>query len=254
MTFQEQQQFFSFLEYQYSKFTKLNSESEKQILHGVSFTGYENLNVKITTITDNVTFTLQQKWFNNDNQIPAINISLPFKDCEQFLANIYNDYFDKQYVYTKDCKNPEKVQEVMQYIKNYLKHYQNEDVKIDYDSFINIPYKNKNIRLDIGQLYDGNMPTNVSLTGIFTIPFLLEQDQGNDQETDNNYLKLPFCGWESQNYNIFNGFVNIQRSSNLTDMLKIFKKHFPENANILNYHILDNSIINKDKPSPKHKI
>lgn len=253
MNSQEQKQFFSFLEYQYLKFRKLHTESENQISHGISFSGYENLKVKITTTTDYVNFILEQKWFSNESKIPRMNISLPFSDCKDFLANIYNDYFYKEYVCTKDFNEYDHIIDAMQYLKNYLKNYQGE-VKIDYETTINIPYKNKNIRLDIGDLYDANLPTNVSLTGMFYIPFLLEHDNLNNYGKNTTYLKLPLTGWESQDYHVLKGFVNIHRSSNLNEILEIFKKHLPGVANMLNYHILDTTIDNKDNIKPKHKI
>ena len=254
MNSQEQAQFFSFLEQQYLKFRKLHTESENQLLQGISFTGYDNLNVKITTITDDVIFTIQQKWFQNESKIPVISLSLPFKDCKDFLTGIYNDYFYKEYVCVKHFNDHEEIMNAMQYLKSYLYNYSEDSIKVDYESIINIPYKNKNIRLDIGDLYDANLLTNVSLTGMFVIPFVLEHDLPNESGKNSTYLKLPFSGWEAQDYKVLKGFVNIHRASNLKDILKIFKQHLPETANMLNYHMLDNSIQNKDTNKTKYKI
>lgn len=254
MNKQEKAQFFSFLDQQYLKFRKLQNESENQILQGVSFTGYDNINVKITTITDDVIFTIKQKWFQNDSKIPILSLSLPFIDCKDFLNGIYNDYFYKEYVCVKYFNEHEEVMNAMQYLKTYLYNCPEDYIKLDYNSVLNIPYNNKNIRLDIGDLYDANLPTNVSLTGMFVIPFVLEHDFLNESGKNFTYLKLPFSGWEVENYKILNGFVNIHRASNLKDILQVFKQHIPDTANMLNYHMLNNSIPNKDTNKTKYKI
>lgn len=241
--------FLDFIKEQFLKSNFLYINKQNNQINGFWFYGTDGIKIEICSLGQYVDFKFTKELINSSNRELSKsvgNVSLPFNACQKLLdlmfesyvfsdRNIQNQVSEEEMSYVKDK---------MILIKNFLKTA-TISLPNNCDDYIKCSLTIQDNHLEhilhIGSIVGYGKIITTSMIGVIEIPVTIMK-----QNKNSFYIKLMIPTWDIVQYPSLKSFMNHQYTSDsLDNLISQIQETSYEFGNLLHFHLLNHSIVDK---------